>query len=130
MRYPQLIVFEADSRLAAALGPAAAEHGWALRQPRRLDGALGLLRRGGPNALVIRAGRDLEREFTLLDHAAEQFPDASLVVVLDHEHPRLAGLAWDLGAVCVLTADQSRARLVELVESLLRGTDERPAGGR
>jgi DNA-binding NarL/FixJ family response regulator len=130
MRYPQLIVFEADGRVAAALGPAAEERGWALRQPRRIDGALGLLQRGGPNVLVIRAGRDLEREFTLLDRASEQFPEAAVVVLLDSPHPKLVGLAWDLGAHCVLTADVPRGRLVELVESLLGVPDERVAGGR
>jgi hypothetical protein len=119
VRYPQLIVHEADGRLAAILRPVAARHGWALREPRRLGAVLTLLERGGPNALLIRAGRDLEREFTLLDRVTELFPDAAAVVVVDAAHPRLVGLAWDLGAACVMTAEQPRERLVELVESLL-----------
>jgi DNA-binding NarL/FixJ family response regulator len=121
MRFPQLLVFESDGRLAACLRGPAAERGWSLREPRRLDSALRLLERGGPNLLLIRAGRDLEREFALLDRATERFPDSAVVLIADGDHPRLIGLAWDLGATYVLTADQARERLVELAESLLRG---------
>ena len=101
MRYPQLLVFEADGRLAALLGPVAERHAWLLRQPRRVESCLRLLARGGPAVLVIRAGRDLEREFSLLERVTEQDPEAAVVLVTDGEHPRLAGLAWDLGATWV-----------------------------
>jgi hypothetical protein len=120
MRFPQLIVFEADGRLAAALRPLAAGRSWALREPRRVESALRLLGRGGPNVLLVRAGRDLEREMGLVERAS-RLAGAAVVVVADAGHPRLAGLAWDLGATYVLAPEQARQRLVELVEALLGG---------
>ena len=120
MRIARLIVFESDGRLAAALRPLAADRGWSLREPRRQETVLRLLERGGPNLLLIRVGRDLEREFTLLARVTERHPEASVVLLCDSDHPRLLGLGWDLGATYVLTAEQARARLVELVEGLLR----------
>lgn len=119
MRYPQLLVVETDGRLAAALRPLADQRSWSLREPRRLGSVLRLLGRGGPNVLLIRAGRDLERELTLLDQARRDHPEARIVVVCDGDHGRLVGLAWDLGATCVLTPEQSRTRLAEVVGRLL-----------
>jgi DNA-binding response OmpR family regulator len=123
MRIARLIVFESDGRLAAALRPLAEARAWSLREPRRQETALRLLERGGPNLLLIRAGRDLEREFTLLARARERHPDAAVVLLCDGDHPRLQGLGWDLGATYVLTADQARGRLIELVEGLLKGEE-------
>ena len=120
MRIARLIVYESDGKLAAALRPLALERAWSLREPRRLATVLQLLERGGPNLLLIRMGRDLEREFTLLTRVRERHPEADVVLVCDNDHPRLVGLGWDLGATYVLTADQPRDRLVELVERLLQ----------
>jgi DNA-binding response OmpR family regulator len=120
MRTARLIVFESDGRLAAALRQLAADRGWSLREPRRQETVLRLLERGGPNLLLIRAGRDLEREFTLLARVTERHPGAAVVLLSDSDHPRLLGLGWDLGATYVLTADQARGRLIEVVEGLLR----------
>ncbi len=120
MRIARLIVYESDGKLAAALRPLAMERDWSMREPRRLATVLKLLERGGPNLLLIRVGRDLEREFTLLARVRERHPEADVVLVCDSEHPRMVGLGWDLGATYVLTADQPRDRLVELVERLLR----------
>jgi hypothetical protein len=124
MRFPQLLVFEGDGRLAALLRPLVEANAWSLREPRRIESCLKLLARGlgGPSVLLIRAGRDLEREFTLLDRARQQFPDAAIVLVTDSEHSRLVGLAWDLGATYVLatsSVSQMRERLLELVEALM-----------
>src|SRR5262249_21283746 len=96
------------------------ERGWLLREPRRVESALRLLGRGA-GVLLIRTGRDLDRELALLDQATDRFPEAAVVLITDGDHPRLPALGWDLGAACVLTADQAREQLVELVEALMRG---------
>jgi hypothetical protein len=117
MRHPQLLVYEGDGRLAELFRPMAqaGEHRWALRQPRRLDECLGLLRSGGPGVLLLKVGRDLERELTLLEQVAWLFPETATVVIGDSDHATLAGLAWDLGACYVLVPPPTRERLFEVV---------------
>src|SRR5437660_3947127 len=114
MRHPQLLVYEGDGRLAELLRPTAKEHRWALREPRQLGECLGLLR-NGPGVLVLKVGRDLERELTLLEQVGWLFPETSTVVVGDSDHAALAGLAWDLGAHYVLVSPHSGERLFEIV---------------
>src|SRR5437763_4231607 len=106
MRYPQVLVYEHDTLLTAMLeGPALAGR-WSLRHPRDLPECLALLRRGGPAVLVVRVGRSLRRELELLAQVAHLFPDAGTVLVGEAAHAPLAGLAWDLGASCVLLLPQ------------------------
>lgn len=121
MRFPQLIVFETDGRLAAAFRPLATQRAWIVREPRRTGSVLRLLDRGGPNLLLVRTGRDLERELGLVEVVSRRFPGTAVVVVCDSEHPRLLGLAWDLGATAVVPAALARERLLEVVEYLLGG---------
>lgn len=121
MKHPRLLVYETDGRLAAALRPLATRHAWLLREPRRLETVLRLLERGGPHLLLIRTGRDLEREITLLHRVRERCPDVNVVLLCDSDHPRLLGLGWDLGATYVLPAAEARERLLDLVEALLSG---------
>jgi hypothetical protein len=119
MRYPQILVHEGDGRLAALLRPLAERQRWLLREPRQGRACLRLLRRGGPNVLVIKAGRALEREFGLLERVSWLFPETATVLVADVEHARLAGLAWDLGAAYVLVPPDSREGLPEVVAGLM-----------
>src|SRR5439155_10775908 len=98
MRHPQLIVWEADGRLAALLRPLAEGHRWSFREARQADECLRLLQRGGPAVVVVRIGRDLAPEFELLERVGWRHPEARAVVVAEAGHGRLAGLAWDLGA--------------------------------
>lgn len=122
MRYPQLVIFEWDGRLAALLRGAAEERGWALSEPTQPRACLSLLGRGGgAGVLVVRVGRDLDRELGLLDAASRGYPEASCVVVLEGEYARLAGLAWDLGAAFVHAPPMPRDALPEVIAGLLRG---------
>jgi hypothetical protein len=123
MRHPQVVVYEADGRLAALLRPLAQERRWALREPRRAETVLEHLSGGGPAVLVLRVGRDLEREMILLERAAWLYPAARAVVVAEVEQARLVGLAWDLGASFVLAPPQPRERLAELVAGLMGDGD-------
>ena len=121
MRHPQLLVYEGDGRLAALLRPLAEQHRWLLREPRQAGACVRLLARGGPGALVIKAGRDLERELTLLERVRWLCPGSAVVLVGDADHPRLAGLAWDLGAAYVLLPPLPRESLPEIVAGLMGG---------
>jgi len=119
MRHPQILTYDTDGRLASWLRPVAEAHRWSLREPRRVESFLRLLARRGPAIVVIRAGRDLEREFSLLERIAWLHPEAAVVIVV--EAAELRGPAWDLGASFVVSAQLARERLPEVVEALLEG---------
>jgi hypothetical protein len=119
MRFPQLLVFEADGRLTAALGPLGGELGLTPRQVQQPEACRRALGRGGPNVLLLRVGRDLDREFTLLDQVSRSIPEARIVVVLDQDDARLRGLAWDLGAAYVLPLARTRDLLPDLIRGMV-----------
>jgi DNA-binding response OmpR family regulator len=119
MRYPQVLVYENDGRLAELLRRESESRRWSLREPRRQESCLRLLARGGPSVLVLKVGADLTREFTLLERVAWLYPEAAVVVVSDTENPALAGLAWDLGASFVLFPPFLRHQLPEIVTGLV-----------
>jgi hypothetical protein len=98
VRHPQLLIYQGDARLTALLEPLADAARWWLRKPSDLAECLEVLPRGGPSVLVMRPGRDLERELVLLERVSRLFPSASVVVVGDGDQGALAGVAWDLGA--------------------------------
>jgi hypothetical protein len=127
MHHPQVIVWEADGRLAAQLRPLAEERRWVLREPRQAVAVLRLLRRG-PAVVVLKPGRDLEREFALVERVAWVFPEAAVVLVADSEYTRLAALAWDLGAAFVLAPPLPCERLPEIVAALMPCPEDRPDG--
>ncbi len=119
MRYPQILVYERDGRLARLLGETAETNRWALREPRQIDHCLRLLGEGGPSTLVLRVGSKLEAELDLLERAHRLRPDAAIFVVGDVENDPLADLAWDLGADFVLFPPLSRDLLPGLVSHWL-----------
>lgn len=126
MRVPQLLIYEGDGRLAALLRATAEGQRWSLREPRQLASCLRLLRRGGPAVLVVRVGRNLEREMTLVERAHAFFPDVAIVVVGDLDQAPLAGLAWDLGAAQVVMPPLPRDGLPAIVLALMQGPGREP----
>jgi DNA-binding NarL/FixJ family response regulator len=126
MKHPQLLIYEWDSRLANLLRPLADKQRWLLREPRQLSACLRLLRRGGPGILVLRTGRNLERELTTLEQVSWLHPDTATVVVGDSDQAWLGGLAWDLGASYVFLPPQPRDRLVEIISGLMAGRCPEP----
>jgi hypothetical protein len=132
MHLPQVVVYEPDGRLAAQLRPLAERQAWSLREPRQAEACLRLLPAGEPGVLVVKLGRDLEDELGLVQRARQLSPATGIIVVADSDHPRLAGLAWDLGATLVLTPspappehDQNadrRATLFEVLSAWMQGT--------
>ena len=119
MRHPQLLVYESDGRLAGLLRPLADKHKWLLREPRQLSACLRLFGRGGPGVLVLRAGRNVERELAALEQVSWLYPDAATVLVGEGDQAWMSGLAWDLGATYVLLPPQVRERLPDLVKGLM-----------
>ena len=119
MRRAQVIVYETDGRIAQMLRAHGAAHGWWLRPVRNPARVLSLLHHGEPGVVVLKTGRDLEREFAVLEKISRSFPDVATVVVGDADQPALAGLAWDLGARFVLFPPQPREQLPEIVTSLM-----------
>lgn len=120
MRYPQLIVWEADGRLAALLRPLAEGNRWSFREARQGEECSRLLARsGGPAVVVLRIGRDLAEEFGLIERMSWRCPRAAAVVVAEAGHGRLAGLAWELGAAYVHLPPTSRESLVAVVAGLM-----------
>lgn len=128
MKYPQVLVCEGDGRIARLLKEPIQAAGWLLRESSQADTLLAECCIERPTVLVIKVGRDLVREFGLLRRVAEAAPDIPVVVVTEMENPLLAGLAWDLGASCVLMPSQAREQLPGIVTGLLRGAIGRTAG--
>jgi hypothetical protein len=121
MRRAQVILYEADGRLEALLRPQAHKQRWWLRPVRHPARVLSLLDHGKANVVVLKIGRDLEREFAMLERAQRGYPRAAFVVVGDGDQPALAGLAWDLGARLVLFPPLAREHLPAIIASLADG---------
>ena len=119
MRFPQIIIYETDGRLAQMLEGTAGTHRWVLREPRRVESCLRLLQGGGPAILVIKLDGDLESALALVQQTHWLFPEAAIIVVLDQESGVLSDLAWDLGASYVLTSSQSRELLLDVVAQFM-----------
>ena len=119
MRFPQVLIFESDKRLTASLEPLAEELGCTVRQVQQPEACRRALRRGGPNVLLLRVGRDLDREFALLDQVSTQLPETRILVVLDQDDARLRALAWDLGAAYVLPLARARDLLPDLIRGMV-----------
>jgi DNA-binding NtrC family response regulator len=118
MRLAQVLVYEGDGKLAESLRDLSRERGLRLRELRRDSACLTALRRGGPGILILKVGRDLEREMTILERVANLFPAAPVIVVSDTDYPGLAALAWDLGAYFVLFPPQPLEMLTDIVSHL------------
>jgi DNA-binding NtrC family response regulator len=121
MHQAQVLVYESDGKLAAQLADASARSGFRVREIRQTEACLSCLRRYGPGVLVLRVGRDLERELTLLERVTWLFPETPAIIVGESANPPLVGLAWDLGAHFVLCAPDPLELLPELVQRALAG---------
>ncbi|MBM4068636.1 MAG: hypothetical protein FJ271_06780 [Planctomycetes bacterium] len=120
MQLAQVLIYEKDGRLAESLRALSESRGIWVRELRQARACLDALARGGIGVLVLKIGRDLERELTLLQQAAWNFPDCRTVVVGDVDHPALADLAWDLGAAFVFMPPTPFNLLPEVVDRLLK----------
>jgi hypothetical protein len=119
MHSAQVLAYENDGKLTERLRPLSKERGFWLRQVRQHAACLQVLGRDAPDVLVLKLGRDLEREMSVLEQAGRLFPDTACIVVGDSDFPGLESLAWDLGARFVLFPPQPLDMLPELVAHML-----------
>jgi DNA-binding NarL/FixJ family response regulator len=120
MRFAQLLICETDGRLASALEPTAKMNRWVLRQPRSIDSAIRLLERSAHAVVVLRVGRDVVRELTLLKRIGWYFPEVPVVVVTDSDDPALIGLTWELGAAYVFSGRGLSQHLAEAIGGFMK----------
>jgi DNA-binding NarL/FixJ family response regulator len=120
MRFSQLLVCETDGRLAGALESTAKSNRWVLRQPRSIDSSIGVLERSPDAVVVLKVGRDVVRELTLLKRVCWCFPEVPVVAVTDSDDPALIGLTWELGAAYVLSGRWSPQHLSEVISGLMK----------
>ena len=114
MHHAQLIAYGVEGRLAELLSELAHAASLWLREVRHFKTCLSLLRRGA-GVLVLRVGKDLDKELTLLEQVTHLFPKTKTIIVGPVDNPALAGLAWDLGAAYVLLPPQPLEAIGEIV---------------
>lgn len=124
MRFPQIVVFERDRRIASTLDDFAKENRWPLREVRRTSTCLEVLQETPTNVLVLKVGRNLEQEMGLLDTVTTLYPDTSTIVIGEESHVPLARLAWDLGAAYVLFFPWPAGWLKEIIHGILSKAGE------
>jgi DNA-binding NarL/FixJ family response regulator len=119
MQQPQIIAYGVEGRLAEQLQEwAQTQRCWA-REVQHLQACRNLLRTAAPAVLVLRLGRDVERELALLAQAHELFPATATIVLGDSDNSALAALAWDLGAHYVLFPPTPAETLPSILEHML-----------
>ena len=119
MHHAQLVAYGVEGRLAEVLGELAHGRALWLREARHTKTCLNLLRQGGAGVLVLRLGKNLDQEMTLLEQVTVLFPRTRTIVVGPADNPALAGLAWDLGAAYVLFPPQPIEALGDIVVGFL-----------
>jgi hypothetical protein len=119
MKRAHVIVFETDGKLAQGLTELSRQRGFRLNEIHHHDACLSCLRRQGSGVLVLKLGRDLTREMTLLERVSWLFPETATIVVGETANPSLVALAWDLGARFVLFPPQPLEVLPDVVEGFL-----------
>lgn len=128
MRHAQIVTFGLEARLVDRLRLWAEGRGLWLRPTQHLKPCLNLLAKSTASVLILRLGRDLEKELYLLERISTWFPAIASIAVAPDDNPPLANLAWDLGAACVLLPLPSLAELEESLAPWLPPTGNESAG--
>jgi hypothetical protein len=113
MRSIELLACQLDDAFARQLERWAQDAGVWFRGLATPKPVLGLLRQGSRGILVLRLGRDLVRELELLQSVADGFPEVTIGVVGESDHPELEGLCYDLGAAYVAFGGEAASRVLE-----------------
>ena len=119
MKQAQILGFGLEERLTQVLGELAQGRDLWLREIRHAKTCLNLLRQGGASILVLRLGKNLDVELSLLAEVSELFPAARTIVLGAVENQALAALTWDLGADYVLFPPQPMEHVGDVVLSFL-----------
>jgi hypothetical protein len=122
MRFPQVVIYETDGRLAHVLAGLIAEKRWILRESRQPDSCLRILRANVPSVLVLAITVDSDSQLELLDQAVRSCLEVRIIAVCaGNVLPSLPGIAWDLGADFVLSPPMPLTHLPEIVSYLMPG---------
>ena len=73
-----------------------------------------------PTIFVIVLGRDLERELTLLEEVHACLPGTATIAGGEADNPRLAGLAWEMGATFAVFPPMPVERISDLNVTVLQ----------
>jgi hypothetical protein len=119
MRHAQILAYGLEDRLAEVVQEIAQSRALWLRHVSHIKTCLSLLRRGSAGVLVLRLGRNLDQELTLLEQVTHLFPATRTIVVGPVDNPSLAALAWDLGAAYALFPPQPIEAIREVVLGFL-----------
>ena len=116
MKHAALLSVGVEGRLAELLSEWAGARGLVHQSIRKPRACLSLARRNRAAVVVLKLGRDLEQELTLLERLTTKCPETRCVVVGDVNNPNLAALSWDLGACYVLFPPQPAEKLPGLLQ--------------
>ena len=115
MRSTELLAFGIEGPLHDRLAAWSQDHGLWFRAVQHAAALQNLLRKGSRGLLVIRVGRDVVDELTLLQGADRDFSEVTVVILGDLDYPLLEGLAYDLGASAVLFPPRGVDELFEVL---------------
>ncbi|HXD88835.1 MAG TPA: hypothetical protein VN641_20255 [Urbifossiella sp.] len=135
MRYPQLLVHDADGWVARQLAELAEESRWLLKEPKSRDAVLALVRDLRPTVLFLRVDPSDEKHpgLAILTDVLRSNPDAAIVAVSDVKLPDADRAAWtallfDLGARYVLFPPLTGPILEDLASGLMAAAIRRVVG--
>jgi hypothetical protein len=133
MRHPQIIIYETDGWLASQVGDMARDHGWLVRESRHVESCLSLLCDLRPAILLLKLERKLIDELSLLALVHKKVPECPVFVFSDvkfeggAQRTTLAGLAYDLGARCVMFPPLTRTAIEDVVAGSMEAVIKRYA---
>ena len=115
MRHAQIVTYGVEGKLLDKVREWAESARVKLRPLRHPASCPTTLQREGASVVLLKTGRDLEKELALLEQISTHYPEIPTIVLGDDDHPPLAALAWDLGAACVLMPLESFETLREAI---------------
>ncbi len=119
MHQTQVLTYNVEGVILERLRELAAEHRFWLRETSQFSACESAVRSAPPTVLVLRLGRQLERDLALVEQVHACLPRTAVIVIGDVDIPVLAGLAWELGASCVLFPPSPVEKISEVLARLL-----------
>ncbi|MCI0377274.1 MAG: response regulator [Gemmataceae bacterium] len=119
MQHAQILSVGVDGRLEGLLEELATSQGFWLRSVRQPNTCLGLLRKGSAGVVIVKLGRQLEQELSLITDIRRGFPETAVVALGASENAALAALCWDLGASYVLFPPMPIEKIREVILALM-----------
>jgi DNA-binding NarL/FixJ family response regulator len=121
MHQTQILTYGVEGVLAERLQELAQARRCWLRETNQPAACQNLVQSSPPSVFILRLGRNLERELTLLERVHACVPETASIVIGEADIPVLAGLAWELGATFALFPPTPVEVITELVSSILAG---------